>query len=519
MKNYSAKIEGMHCTACAINIKDQLESLEGVNTANVNYSTKKIEIEYDEAQIKKDVFEQEIKNLGYLVSSKNTDNENEYLRKEKRKLLFILPIALFIFAMMIWNMLTMNISQIERYTITIPYFDEILFLVSTLVLFVGGRPFIKGLFTFVKGKGADMNTLIGLGTITAYIYSTVILFLRYFQIENILQDNIYFEALITVIGFVIWGKYLEEKSRASTGSAIKDLIKLQSKTALLYKNGKEYEISINEIKKSDILIVKPGVKIPIDGVIIEGEALIDQSMLTGESIPVQKKVGDNIFGGTLNNQGYIKIKATKIGEETMLSTIIKLVEQAQNSKAPVEKLVDKISRVFVPTVIILATSSLLFWTLTDNFSIGISTFVATLVIACPCALGLATPTAIIVGVGRGAKKGILIKNAEKLQKLNTLNTIVFDKTGTLTNGKPQVTKIVSTITENETLTIASSLESKSQHPLAYAINEMAKKSNLILKNLITLSYGGKNSLILKKNNEKSFTLKSHLNRVNSISFL
>lgn len=480
MKEYTEKIEGMHCATCAINIQDKVSTLDGVKEVNVNYATKKIFVKYDDKRVSTNDFKREIKELGYLISSKE-NIQNEYLKKEKTKLFFILPIAFFLFAMMIWDLVGMRLFPNSMFEIHIPYIDEILFVISTITLLTVGKPFLKGLIRFFKGKGADMNTLIGLGTITAYIYSIAALSLRYLQIKNILDEVIYFEVIILIIGFVVWGKYLEEKSKAGTGNAIKELLELQSKTAILYENGKEKKINIDEIKRDDILIVKPGAKIPIDGAVIEGEALIDQSMLTGESLPVKKNLGDNIFQGTINKQGYLKIKATKVGENTMLSTIIKLVEQAQNSKAPIEKLVDKISRIFVPTVMILALISLIIWFLSGNISGGVSAFVATLVIACPCALGLATPTAIIVGVGKGAKKGILIKDVEQLQKLNRVNIIVFDKTGTLTHGKPQVTKIESKISEKEILEITSSLESKSQHPLAFAINKRAQRLNIMPK--------------------------------------
>ncbi len=481
MKKYSEKIEGMHCATCAINIKDRIASLDGVSNATVNYASKQINVEYDEKKINEQDFKKEIKDLGYLVSSKSNKEENSYLKKERRKLYFLIPIALSIFFLMIWNMLMMEIFKNDQFMIEIKIFDEILFLISSLVLLIAGRPFLNGLTNFLSGKGADMNTLIGLGTGAAYIYSTIILILRYFNTNIYVENVLYFEALIIVISFVVWGKYLEEKSKASTGSAIKELASLQSVSAILYKDGKELDIKIEDIKINDILLVKPGSKIPTDGLIIDGDALIDQSMLTGEPVPVLKKINENVFGGTINKQGFLKIKATKVGKDTVLARIIELVENAQNSRAPIEKLVDKISRVFVPLIIILAILSFIIWTISGNVSMGISALVSTLVIACPCALGLATPTAIIVGVGKGAKNGILIKDVEKMQNLSNVDTIVFDKTGTITYGKPQVTKIITTKNEAEILTIAASLESKSQHPLAYAMKEKTKELGLKIK--------------------------------------
>ncbi|KKS91585.1 MAG: ATPase, E1-E2 type:Copper-translocating P-type ATPase:Heavy metal translocating P-type ATPase [Candidatus Collierbacteria bacterium GW2011_GWC2_43_12] len=295
-----------------------------------------------------------------------------------------------------------------------------------------------------------------------------------------LPETTYFDVVIVVIGFIKFGKYLEANSKQKTGQAIKELLKLSAKVALIERSGKEIEIGIDAVQIGDTVIVKPGAKIPVDGKIIEGHTSIDESMITGEPIPVDKSIGDLVTSGTINNQGYIKFRAEKVGSSTLLSQIIKMVENAQGSKAPIEKLADTISAYFVPAVLGLALLAFLIWFLSGNLSLAISAFVGILVIACPCALGLATPTAIIVGVGKGAQNGILVKDAEVLEKLHNINTVVFDKTGTITTGKPVVSTVISTSkqSEEEIISILASLEKQSAHPLAQAIVNYAHHPSL-----------------------------------------
>jgi len=327
-----------------------------------------------------------------------------------------------------------------------------------------------------------MDTLIGIGTSTAYIYS----------LFNI--NSNYFDVVIVLIAFITLGKYLEARSKIKTGDAIEKLFSLQAKTALILVDGVEKEISISEVKIGDIIIVKPGMKIPVDGKIIEGQSAIDESMITGESIPVDKMVGDLVTGATINKQGSFKFAATKVGSDTVLAQIIKMVEEAQGSKAPIQAMADKISSVFVPVVLVIAFLALGSWLIfgsqfmefSQALSFGLVSFVGILVIACPCALGLATPTAIIVGVGKGAQYGILIKDAESLEKLSKVNTIVFDKTGTITKGEPEVTDIIilgKNLTQNNILQIASSLENHSEHPLAQAVVNKAKEEKINFDNV------------------------------------
>ena len=476
MKELSEKIKGMHCTSCALNIEDRISSLPGVKECSVNYVSQEIKVKYDNERIIMEDIEKEVEALGYSFLKVKEDNKGL-----KLKIFILLPFSGALFFTMLFDLINPLLFEIPFEFMHLPYLNEVLFLVSTIAMFWIGTPFLKGLYRFIRGKGADMDTLVGLGTLSAYLYSTTLLVLKFLNIQTTLPQTYYFEAVIIIIGFVILGKYMEEKSKSKTGQALEGLAKLQANTATIEKNGKEYTINIDTIKEGDLMIVKAGDKIPTDGIIVEGNGLIDQSMLTGESLPVKKTVNQNIFGGTINKQGFMKIKATKVGKDTILANIIKLVQDAQSSKAPIQKLVDKISRVFVPIVLSLAILSLITWILTNNPAIAISSFVASLVIACPCALGLATPTAIIAGVGKGAKNGILIKNAETLEELHKVNTIVFDKTGTLTHGKPQVKKIDTEEDEQIIMTLASSLESKSNHPLGFAVIEEAKRRNI--KNL------------------------------------
>lgn len=476
MKELSEKIKGMHCTSCALNIEDRISSLPGVKECSVNYVSQEIKVKYDNERIIMEDIEKEVEALGYSFLKVKEDNKGL-----KLKIFILLPFSGALFFTMLFDLINPLLFEIPFVFMHLPYLNEVLFLVSTIAMFWIGTPFLKGLYRFIRGKGADMDTLVGLGTLSAYLYSTTLLVLKFLNIQTTLPQTYYFEAVIIIIGFVILGKYMEEKSKSKTGQALEGLAKLQANTATIEKNGKEYTINIDTIKEGDLMIVKAGDKIPTDGIIVEGNGLIDQSMLTGESLPVKKTVNQNIFGGTINKQGFMKIKATKVGKDTILANIIKLVQDAQSSKAPIQKLVDKISRVFVPIVLSLAILSLITWILTNNPAIAISSFVASLVIACPCALGLATPTAIIAGVGKGAKNGILIKNAETLEELHKVNTIVFDKTGTLTHGKPQIKIIDTEEDEQIIMTLASSLESKSNHPLGFAVIEEAKRRNI--KNL------------------------------------
>ena len=536
MINKIFQIKGMHCASCSAIITKKLSKLGGVNSIDVNFATEKANIDFDDNKINISQMNSEIEKLGYSIhdSSENSDhhqnmsvmdhsehlglysskNEKEQeLKDQKAKTQFVLPLALFIFVIMIWDITSKSFSFIPNLPIPMELFNIISMVLSTVVIFWIGKPFISGVVRFAKYRVANMDTLIGIGTLTAYLYSTVITLFPQVQIAMKLPEYTYFDVVIVVIGFITLGKYLEARSKQKTGEAIEKLLELQAKTALVIRDNIEIEIPISEVIISDIIIVKPGSKIPVDGKIIEGSSSIDESMITGESIPVDKKVGDMVIGATINKQGSFRFEATKVGGETMLAQIIRMVEEAQGSKAPIQAMADKISSIFVPVVLGIAFLALLIWLFVGipilgqslAISYGILSFVGILVIACPCALGLATPTAIIVGVGKGAEHGILIKNAESLELLSKVDTVVLDKTGTITKGKPEVTDILildKAFSENEILKLAGSVEKLSEHPLAQSIADSAIAKNITLGNVsdfISLEGVGVKGIVEYKN--------------------
>jgi len=517
MTNQKLNVKGMHCASCAAIITKKISKLEGVKNIEVNFASEKAMVDFDPEKISIERMNQEVDKLGYsFVENENhmqmskeehammsgdhsahtglgqsKDEKIKELEEMKSRTQFVLPIALMIFILMMWDIGAKTLSFIPNLPIPMVLFNTIGMILATVVLFWIGQPFLQGVTRFIRYRVANMDTLIGIGTLAAYIYSVIITLLPQVRILFKLPEYTYFDVTIVVIGFVILGKYLEARSRLRTGEAIEKLLGLQAKTALLWKDNKEVEVPVSEVQIGDIIIVKPGAKIPVDGKIIEGYSSIDESMITGEPIPVDKKVGDFVVGATINKHGNFRFVTTKVGSDTMLSQIIKMVEDAQGSKAPIQAMADKISSIFVPVVLGIAVLTLILWiaigTLFLGFSMalsyGILSFVGILVIACPCALGLATPTAIIVGVGKGAEYGILIKNAEALEKLSKVDTVVLDKTGTITKGKPEVTNIIildSKWNENQILQIAASIEKLSEHPLALSIVLKAEELKLSL---------------------------------------
>lgn len=517
-KKIIVPITGMHCASCALIIEKTLKKHEGVTVGTVNYGTEKAHIEYDPTKVQLHELNNKIKPLGYSLDLSSTDNTHtmpdgelmsemdhskhlglnqtkmdklKELAITRKSLLVSLPLVAFSFIVMIWEILSAYKLVPEMSVNMYEFFHHILPLLATYMLFVTGTVYLEGVIRFIKYRVANMDTLIGIGTLTAYLYSIIVTSLEG-PLKNILNtEHTYYDVTIIVIGFITLGKYLEAKSKLKTGEAIEKLLNLQAKTALVERNGARIEIPIEQVVTGDIVIVKPGSKIPVDGEIIEGNSSVDESMLTGEPLPVDKMVGDTVIGGTINKQGSFKFKATKIGSDTMLSQIVKMVGEAQGSRAPIQNMADKISAIFVPTVLILATISLLTWLViaprfipfNQAISLGLLSFVGILVIACPCALGLATPTAIIVGTGKGAENGILVKDAEGLEKLSKVDTIVTDKTGTITNGKPEVTDVIvlGAQTEENILKILGSLEENSEHPLANAILEETTKRKIMLE--------------------------------------
>jgi Cu2+-exporting ATPase/Cu+-exporting ATPase len=500
MEKQIFNVKGMHCASCSAVITDKIKKLDGIKNINVNLATEKAKVEFDENKVSLEKMNQEISKLGYeFISDKKQSNSKlEELAIQKNKLYFILPIAVVVFLIMMFDILSQLFSFMPNLPLPMEFLNVILLIISTVVMFWIGQPFLQGVARFVKYKVANMDTLIGIGTSVAYIYSAVITLFPQARLYFNLPSETYFDVVIVVIGFVVLGKYLEAKSKLKTGLAIEKLLGLQAKTAQVLRDGKEIEISIAEVLVGDVVLVKPGGKIPVDGKIIEGQSSIDEGMITGEAISVDKTIGDLVFGSTINKQGSFKFQALRVGDQTLLANIIKMVEDAQGSKAPIQDMADKVSAVFVPIVLVLSILGFIMWLIIGGVNNAILSFVGVLVIACPCALGLATPTAIIVGVGKGAENGILIKDAESLEKLASVNIIVMDKTGTITEGKPAVTDIksvpefsifnfqfsindkISKLSKNELmlLTIAGSVEKMSEHPLALAIVEKAKEEGL-----------------------------------------
>ena len=484
------QIKGMHCASCANIIEKTFKKTEGVNSVEVNYGTETAKISFDESKINSSDLSKKIEPLGYsLVTSTPTAKEmsmseeehaqhlglnqskqeklNE-LHRMKRGVQSIIPLAAISIISMAWGIFS-RLNWASPVPILLEdVFRFLLPVMATYSLFVVGKPYLFGFYRFLRYGKANMDTLIGIGTSVAYLYSLIVIFFEERLRGFIDVETNYFDVTIIVIAFIALGKYLEARSKLKTGDAIEKLLNLQAKTAIVIKDGKEREILVEEVKRGDLIIIKPAGKIPVDGVIVEGFSYIDESMVTGEPMPAEKKAGDGVVAGTINTTGSFIFKATKIGSETLLAHIIKMVEEAQSSKAPIQALADKISGVFVPIVLIIAFLSLGAWLFigsrfmgfSEALSFGLVSFVGVLVIACPCALGLATPTAIIVGVGKGAGEGILIKDARTLEKLGKVNVVVVDKTGTLTNGKPELVSIqnFSDKTEDELISLLASLE-------------------------------------------------------------
>ncbi|MBE3035785.1 MAG: cadmium-translocating P-type ATPase [Candidatus Atribacteria bacterium] len=510
MEKVTIPIKGMHCASCALVIEKTLSKTEGVKEVRVNYGTEKATIEYDKDRVSLTKMSDLLKPYGYEFieieppqgavcqtpgiaspALQKTDPAKQQklleLEDQKSKVQFVLPIAIMVFALMMWEIAAKNISRVPYFFIPHEFYSIILLVISTVVLFWIGRPFLEGIGKFIRYRTANMDTLIGIGTLTAYLYSAFIVLFPQLRTALRFPESNYFDVTIIVIGFVFFGKYLEARSKLKTGEAIEKLINLQAKTALVEREGLEVEIPIEQVLINEIVIVKPGGKIPVDGEIIEGRSSIDESMVTGESIPADKEKGDKVIGGTINKQGRFKFVATKIGSDTLLANIIRMVEEAQGSRAPIQRVADRVSGIFVPVVLGIAAATLIVWLAAGSqfmpfsyaLTYGLLNFVGVLVIACPCALGLATPTAIIVGVGKGAQNGILIKNAESLEKLHKINTIVVDKTGTITKGKPEVTDIILAdpggVGPNHVLSLLASLEKYSEHPLAVAVVERANE--------------------------------------------
>jgi len=486
-KNLTFPIEGMTCASCVARVEKKVGAIEGIESLNVNLATEELTVTLQDDQLL-DRISDVVTKAGYVLrkpeSKKSEFNQNDGARKEKKtseqRSNFILSAAL-TFPVMIISMMEMFIPEKLINLLSLFSYQSILLVLTTLIIVIPGRQFFLLAFQALKHGTSDMNTLVAVGTGAAYLYSFfVVIFPGYIFGEP--AQAVYFETAAMIVTLILFGRFLEARAKEHTSDAIKKLIGLQPKTARVLKDGKEYDVPVDQIMLDEHIIVVPGEKIPLDGIITEGETTLDESMISGESIPVDRKAGDQVIGGTINLHGSVVFKTTAIGKNTVLSRIIELVRSAQGSKAPIQSYVDKIASIFVPVVIITSIVTFTYWYFFygTGFSESMMNFIAVLIIACPCALGLATPTAIMVGTGTGASNGILIKNAEVLEKMHKLDTIVLDKTGTITYGKPFVTKIqlMTGFSENEVLKLAAAAESRSEHPLARAIVGFAKKQNI-----------------------------------------
>jgi Cu+-exporting ATPase len=473
-------IQGMHCASCANIIAKGLHKVPGVKNATVNYATERASVECDDT-VTNEALVQAIKGRGYGATMRDAHanhsgpvDEHAHHSNEEHSLYFLRWSLLFAVPAMIIGMLFMR-DGLAFVGYEIPYAMYILFALATPVQFWLGATFYKGAWASLKNFSAGMDTLIALGTSAAYFFSVYAVFFAMGQSQ-------YFEASIVIITLILLGRYLEARAKSRANDAIKKLMNLAPKQATVLRGKQEMRISVDDVIVGDIVLVRPGEIIPVDGIITSGTSTIDESMVTGESIPVEKTKGMNVIGGTANKHGAFRFSATKIGANTTLSKIVKLIEDAQGRKAPIQRYADIISGYFVPIVILIAIGTFLAWTFftTLGWEFALINAVAVLVIACPCALGLATPTAIMVGTGKGAQHGILIKGGDSLETAHKVKAVIFDKTGTLTNGKPVVTNVVGTLPEKKLLQIAASLDYDSEHPLAEAIVNYAKAHKVTL---------------------------------------
>ena len=504
MKKEKFDIQGMTCSSCSAHVERAISKLEGIKSVNVNLLSNNMIVEYDENITNNETIIKAVIYAGYGArrssTEKNTQtkkekapNNQDVIKSMKKRLIisvcFLIPRMYIAMYHMFYEWFGLPIptfiNNLFHGTENAITFGFTQFLLLLPIVYVNRNYFIVGFKRLFKGS-PNMDSLIAIGSSAAIVYGIFAIYmigygLGHNQIELVQRYSmdIYFESAGTILTLITVGKYLETKSKGKTSDAISKLINLAPKTAIVIRENKETEIAVEEIVQGDIIAIKPGGSIPVDGIVIEGSTAIDQSSITGESIPVEKNIGDNVVSGTINKNGYCKMKATKVGNDTTLSQIIKLVEEASNSKAPISKLADKVSGIFVPVVITIAVLATIFWLLQgQSFEFALSIGIAVLVISCPCALGLATPVAIMVGTGKGAQNGILIKSAESLELLHKVDTVVLDKTGTITEGKPKVTDIVSNIEEKELLKIAGALEKNSEHPLAEAIMEKVKQEQI-----------------------------------------
>ncbi|WPZ19241.1 heavy metal translocating P-type ATPase [Geobacillus subterraneus] len=476
-------IEGMTCAACATRIEKGLNRMEGVTSAAVNLATNSAVVEYKEGVASVEDILEKIKKLGYRGQIRNEEQDDavrkeERLKQKQRQLAISIILSLPLLYTMLAHM-PFDMGLPMPQLLMNPWFQLLL---ATPVQFYIGGPFYVGAYRALRNKSANMDVLVALGTSAAYVYSLYEAFRTLGNPDY--MPRLYFETSAVLITLVLVGKYFEALAKGRTTEAISKLVSLQAKEATVIRNGEEIKVPLEEVVIGDTIVVKPGEKIPVDGMVIAGASSVDESMITGESIPVDKKEGDYVIGATMNTNGVLTIRAEKVGKDTALANIIKIVEEAQGSKAPIQRMADTISGIFVPIVVGIAVVSFLIWyffVAPGDLAKALEAAIAVLVIACPCALGLATPTSIMVGTGKGAEQGILFKGGEYLERTHQINAVLLDKTGTVTKGKPEVTDVLAF--REDMLDYAVSAESASEHPLAHAIVEYGKKQAISMKPL------------------------------------
>jgi Cu2+-exporting ATPase/Cu+-exporting ATPase len=494
------QVRGMHCASCASIVEKTLRKLPGVAAAQVSYAAGSAKVDFDDAQVHAEELARVLEPLGYFLAAAVDHRGHRLTGKEealaevaglRRKLFAALPMAAVSLAFMGWHLLAeLHAAPMMPLGLHLP--SQILLCVLAFVTLVYiGAPYLQALGRFARHGLANMDTLIGLGTTAAFVYSVVLVVLSAPFVGYLPEDSEgYFDVTIVVIAFVSLGKYFEARARLRTGDALESLLGLQAKHALVLRDGREVEVPVERVRAGDLLVVKPGAKIPVDGTVTDGTSHVDESLVTGEPVPAEKAPGSPVVAGTLNTTGHFTFRATKVGADTLLAHIIRLVGEAQASKAPVQSLADNIAAVFVPVVLVIAFGAFIGWVLlgagslglAHALTLGLSSFVCVLVIACPCALGLATPAAVTVAVGKGARAGILIKDAATLQKLRNVTAVVVDKTGTLTRGRPELIelRVVPGADETLALEVLAALEKKSEHPIARAIVARAEEKKLPL---------------------------------------
>jgi Cu+-exporting ATPase len=479
-KKISVEVVGMHCASCATNLEREFKKIKGVEKASVSLAGEKAWIE---GVVGFEVIRKAAQGIGYDVregvGGGVRQRTNEEMREKKRQLMIggVLVMILMVLSMKDMLGVFKSLDQVKA--------NWLMLVMATPVQFWIGGQYLSSAWKAFRHRLANMDTLIAIGTMSAYLYSSVVTVFPSWFVQSGLDLHVYFEVSATIIVLITLGKFLESRAKGEAGKAIKKLMDLSAKTAWVVKGGDLIKVPIAEIKVGDVILIKPGEKVPTDGRVIEGISAVDESMVTGESLPVEKKKGDLVIGATVNKSGSLKVRVIKVGEETVLSQIVKLVTEAQASKAPIQKMADQISAVFVPVVLMIAVLTFVAWLVFASTGVLTSALVAAvtvLIIACPCALGLATPTAVMVGTGKGAEHGILIKNAEALEQLHKVKAIILDKTGTLTKGEPEVVKVVAygKASVDEVVRLAGSVERYSEHPLAKAVIKEAEKRGLRL---------------------------------------